>query len=213
MATSTEAPTGRRASDSVAVDTATLLAFFKALADANRLRIVGLLAEKARTVEQLAAVLHLSGGTVSHHLRRLADASLVTARPEGYYRLYSLRADVLHKTAEQLLGRAPLSRLADDADLDAYERKVLEAFTDEEGRFVAFPAQQKKYLVLVQHAARLFDAGRRYSEREVNATLSRLHEDTARLRRDLVGHGFMQREGGGGDYWLASERRRRSAGR
>lgn len=45
---------------------------------------------------------------------------------------------------------------------------------------------------------------RRYSEPEVNAVLERLHQDTARLRRDLVGFGFMEREGGGGDYWLTA---------
>jgi hypothetical protein len=36
-----------------------LLAFFKALADATRLKIVGLLAQEPRTVEQLAALLSL----------------------------------------------------------------------------------------------------------------------------------------------------------
>ncbi|MFN8460530.1 MAG: ArsR family transcriptional regulator [Anaerolineales bacterium] len=36
-----------------------LVTFFKALADANRLKIVGLLAEKPYSVEELAALLNL----------------------------------------------------------------------------------------------------------------------------------------------------------
>lgn len=184
-------------------DVATFLAFFKALADPNRLRIVGLLAHEPHPVERLAAALHLSDGTVSHHLRRLAAAGLVSAKPDGYYRFYALETEALHAMASELLGDEALPRLADDTDLDAYDRKVLAAFTDGTGRITAFPVQQKKYLVLVRHVATAFEQDRRYSEREVNAILGRLNEDTARLRRDLVGYGFMEREGGGGDYWLS----------
>lgn len=186
-------------------ETEALLAFFKALADLNRLRIVGLLAQEPHTVEQLAAALELTDGTVSHHLRRLAQAGLVEARAEGYYRLYSLREDVLRDMAQRLLGGDELPTLADDVDADAFDRKVLGTFTGADGRFTAFPAQEKKYLVLVRYAARSFEPGRRYGEREVNDILGRLHEDTARLRRDLVGYGFMEREGGGGDYWLKQD--------
>ncbi len=50
----------------------TLLAFFKALADKNRLKIVGVLAQKETSVEELAVVLGISPSTVSHHLSKLA---------------------------------------------------------------------------------------------------------------------------------------------
>jgi hypothetical protein len=36
----------------------------------------------------------------------------------------------------------------------------------------------------------------------VNEILGRFNQDTARLRRALVDHGLMAREGGGGAYWL-----------
>jgi hypothetical protein len=35
----------------------------------------------------------------------------------------------------------------------------------------------------------------------VNKILSQFSEDTARLRRNLVEFGFMERQGGGGEYW------------
>lgn len=85
--------------------------------------------------------------------------------------------------------------------MDAYDRKVLETFTDAEGRITAIPSQNKKFLVLLRYVLEAFEKGQRYSEKEVNAILERYHEDTALLRRALVDYGYMQREGGGKAYW------------
>ena len=61
--------------------------------------------------------------------------------------------------------------------------------------------QQKKLLVILRHVLNAFEHGKRYSEKEVNDILSRYNEDYALLRRELVEFGFMQRQGGGGQYW------------
>ena len=185
----------------VAAHTATLVAFFKALADPNRLKIVGLLAQQPYTVEQLAALLGVGSPTASHHLRKLAKVGLVEAKAEGYYSVYSLRVDRLQEQAKLLLGEDGLGELAESVDLSAFDRKVLAAFTDDTGVITAFPAQQKKYLVLLRHVLSAFEPGVRYPEREVNERLRRFSADTARLRRSLVEHGLMAREGGGGAYW------------
>ena len=70
--------------------------------------------------------------------------------------------------------------------MDAYDRKVLETFTDAEGRIKQFPAQRKKFEVLVRHVLKAFEHGVRYTEKQVNEILSRYNEDTAYLRRSLV---------------------------
>jgi len=178
-----------------------LLNFFKALADANRLKIVGLLAQRSYTVEQLAALLTLSVSTTSHHLSRLAKAGLVEARPDGHYYQYSLQTENLERLARRLLKKEDLPRLSEEVDLDAYDRKVLETFTDAEGRITAFPAQEKKFVVLLHHVLKAFEPGQRYSEKQVNEMLSRYNEDIAYLRRSLVEHRLMAREGGGRAYW------------
>jgi DNA-binding transcriptional ArsR family regulator len=67
-----------------------LLAFFKALADANRLRIISILANQPSSVEKLAKQLNLSEATVSHHLNRLAEIDLACAKADSYYSVYSL---------------------------------------------------------------------------------------------------------------------------
>jgi len=178
-----------------------LLSFFKALSDANRLRIVALLSDQDLTVGELAEMLDLSSATVSHHLSKLSDVGLVSARAEGYYNVYQLDLDALHEMAKRILSEETLSSVAADVDVDAYDRKVLETFMSSDGRLLQFPAQQKKEEAVLRYVARAFEPGRRYPEQEVNEILSQFHEDTARLRRNLVVFGFMDREGGGGDYW------------
>jgi len=180
---------------------AELLTFFKALADENRLRIIGLLAQKPYTVENLAETLGLGVSTTSHHLSKLSRAGLVAARAEGHYYLYSFQADALKRMAQRLLHEEGLPKLSEQDGQDAFERKVLATFTDTEGRITAFPHQEKKYLVLLRYVAGAFEPDVQYTEKQVNEVLSRYNEDTALLRRNLVDYGFMGRQGGGGSYW------------
>lgn len=63
---------------------------FAALGDANRRAIVELLAGGERSVQELADALPISRPAVSRHLRLLKSAGLVTDRPEGVRRIYSL---------------------------------------------------------------------------------------------------------------------------
>jgi hypothetical protein len=188
--------------ESASVQGDELLGFFRAMADPSRLKIVGLLAQQAYAVEQLSALLGLGESTVSHHLSRLSDAGLVSARPEGHYSMYSLHQEALAAMARRLLKTDQLPALARGVDRASFDRKVLASFTGPDGRFTAFPTQEKKFLVLLRHVLREFRPGVRYSEKTVNEMLSHFSDDTARLRRSLVEYGFMDREGGGRDYWV-----------
>ncbi len=177
-----------------------LLVFFKALADANRLKIVGVLSQKGFTVEQLAAMLELRPSTVSHHLSRLARAGLVSARAEGYYSVYELETDAFEYMARRLQSREQLPAVAAGIDLDAFDRKVVADFSLPDGRLKTIPAQRMKLIAILRHIVTDFRFGSRYGEKRVNEILARHHEDTATLRRELVGAGMMQREAG--EYWL-----------
>ncbi|MFH7023893.1 MAG: ArsR/SmtB family transcription factor [Heteroscytonema crispum UTEX LB 1556] len=71
--------------------------FFSFLGDANRLRILSLLANKELCVGDLAAVLDMSESAVSHQLRNLRAMRLVSYRKQGrnvFYRLHD--SHVLH---------------------------------------------------------------------------------------------------------------------
>ena len=178
-----------------------LLAFFKVLSDANRLKIIALLSQEPLSVEQLAEMLGLNSSTVSHHLSKLSKVGLVSARAEGYYNMYQLELSALNDMAQRLLSKDMLPAVAADVDMDAYDRKVLNTYLSPEGRLLSFPVQLKKEQAILRYIVRVFEPDRRYSEKQVNEILSRFSEDTPRLRRNLVGLGLMEREGGGGDYW------------
>lgn len=184
------------------MDNPDLLTFFKALADANRLKIVGLLSQEALSVEQLAAMLRLRPSTVSHHLSRLAAAGLVSARAEGYYSVYSLEVRALENMARRLLSTEELPKAAAGVDLGAYARKVIQDYSLPDGRLKTIPAQRKKLLAILEHIAQSFEPGRRYTEPQVNEILRGFHADTATLRRELVGAGLVARQAG--EYWKSA---------
>ena len=183
-----------------------LVEFFKVLGEPNRLRIVGLLGQRAYTVEQLAVTLGVGASTVSHHLARLARAGLVAARSESYYNLYSLQTNALSGMAKELLAQAQPARPAHEQGLSDFDRKVLATFTTSDGRIKAFPMQERKFRVLLRHVLPSFSHGVRYTEKRVNEILSKYNDDTARLRRWLVDFGYMAREGGGGKYWRVDDK-------
>ena len=176
-----------------------LLTFFKALADGSRLKIVGLLARQPYSVEQLAALLEVRPSTISHHLKLLAEAGLVSAHSESYYNIYRLEQGALDDMAQRLLSRATLPAEAAEVDMDAYKHKVVADYSLPDGRLKTIPAQRKKLEAILQHVAQVFEPGERYSEKQVNEMLGRFHEDTATLRRELVGYGLVKREAG--VYW------------
>jgi biotin operon repressor len=181
-----------------------LVTFFKALADANRLKIVGLLAQRSYSGEELAALLDLKPSTVSHHLSKLAEVGLVSARAEGYYSVYQLEEAALQKT-RLLFSHDDLVSVASGVDADGYDRKVIGDFTHPDGSLKEIPAQRKKLEAILRYVVKAFEPDVRYSEKQVNEILSRYHADTASLRRELVASKLMEREGGGGEYWRTGE--------
>lgn len=176
-----------------------LLMFFKALADSNRLKIIGLLSQQPYSVEQLAAMLNLRPPTVSHHLKLLSEAGLVSARAESYYNVYQLEPGVLEQIARHLVASEKLPSMAAEVDLEAYDRMVLHNVLLPDGRLKVIPAQRKKREVVLKHILKAFEPGTRYSEKQVNEVLSRYHDDTATLRREMIGYKFMKRSEG--EYW------------
>jgi predicted transcriptional regulator len=178
-----------------------LLKFFKALADENRLKIVGILANQSHTVEEIADMLTISVSTVSHHLARLSKAGLVSARAEGHYYRYSLQTEVLHQMSQRLLNTDALPKVNSENQPQTFDEKVLAAFMDENGRFRALPVQEKKFAVLIRHVIKAFEPDVRYTEKQVNEILSRFSNDTAALRRGMVEYNLMGRERDGSQYW------------
>jgi hypothetical protein len=184
-------------------DLATLLAFFKAMANESRLRIVGLLAERERSVQELAELLGLKEPTVSHHLAALKALGLVTARAEGVTRWHALRLETLTELNRGLLDPKGGVTLTPEVGAASWDDKVLATFVDAAGALTAIPASRRKRWIVLKWLTCQFDEGRRYREAEVNEILQRRHWDCATLRRELIGYGLMAREAG--VYWRCPE--------
>jgi hypothetical protein len=105
--------------------------------------------------------------------------------------------------AQRLLAREELPKLADEVDRTAYDRKVMAAFVRSDGTIKSFPAQEKKFQVLLRYVRDAFEPNQRYTEKQVNNRLAKYSDDTAALRRGLIEYKLMAREAaaGGSTYW------------
>lgn len=170
-----------------------LLEFFKAMAHDSRLRIVGLLAGREHSVQELARALDLKEPTVSHHLAVLKRQGIVTARAEGTTRWHALDREALARLAQRVLQPAsekvPRPKRARDP-----EAEVLRNFVAADGTLKQIPAARKKRGAVLRWLMRNFTAQRRYAEAEVNALIQKHHWDSATLRRELVGHRMLARK-------------------
>ena len=70
---------------------------FKALCDENRVQIMKLLRSGEKCACKLLEELNISQPTLSHHMKILCDAGIVTGRKEGKWMHYSICCDgVMH---------------------------------------------------------------------------------------------------------------------
>ena len=66
---------------------------FKALCDENRIRIMKLLRTGEKCACKMLEELNISQPTLSHHMKILCDAGIVTGRKEGKWMHYSISAE------------------------------------------------------------------------------------------------------------------------
>jgi hypothetical protein len=178
-----------------------LMRFFKALANENRLKLLGALGSKECGVEELATILNLKAPTISHHLTVLKDLGVVAMRVEGNDHLYRLDSDGLEGMAKRVFASISIEsviELGEGVEFEAWERKVLNTFVRGE-RIREIPAGYKKRLAILKWLVDFFDEGREYAELEVNHIIGQHHPDFSTLRRELIDHKLMQRERG--MYW------------
>jgi DNA-binding transcriptional ArsR family regulator len=95
-----------------------------ALGDRSRRQIFELLAERPRSVTELAAGLPISRPAVSQHLRVLKAAELVRSRPEGTRRIYEVDHEGLRALRAELdvFWSTSLARFKELAEQEVDER-------------------------------------------------------------------------------------------
>jgi hypothetical protein len=169
-------------------------AICRLLATPERLKVVAALALGAGTLAEVAELAGLDRRAAGQVLARLGTGGLVESGRDGGYRL---RTEALAAAGQS--ERVEPAQTGDDfPGADPESAKVLRRFISD-GRLIQLPAPRGKRRVVLEYLAGVFEPGRRYEEREVNAILGAIHPDHATLRRYLVDEGFMDREHG--QYW------------
>ncbi|GEM49935.1 hypothetical protein DC3_55700 [Deinococcus cellulosilyticus NBRC 106333 = KACC 11606] len=146
------------------------------------------LEEKPQTAQELSSLLFNLEQTEGH-LRILQQGHLLENR-EG---VYSLIPDAYHKAREDA------SHPWLEWEKDFYQL-VSQAF-DEKGILRTLPSQNKKLNLLMQKLSLLFEAGRTYTEKEVNGLLMGFTRDFFLIRRSLIDAGVLFRTPSGSAYW------------
>ncbi|MFG1796319.1 metalloregulator ArsR/SmtB family transcription factor [Nocardia sp. NPDC049149] len=99
-----------------------------ALGDGARWRIVELLAERPRSVGELAELTGLRQPQTTKHLQTLSRAGLVTVFPLGQRRVYAVEAAPLHDLERRVRGLIELIEAhADERDVVARYRAAIDA--------------------------------------------------------------------------------------
>ena len=191
-----------------------LLIQLRAVADETRLTMLRLMHGHERNVGELAGLVNLTEPTVSHHLSKLHGAGLLNLRMAGNQRFYRVDPKKLAHF-KRLVANIEIppqeqehvtsdNAWIDALDWDEADKKILRDYT-RDGYLTQIPTKDKKSVVIMRWLATRFQPDVRYTEKQVNAILTEVFADYASLRRMLVDFGFMRRERGGGDYWLAPE--------
>ena len=176
-----------------------MLDFVKAMSDADRLRIIGVLVQRSASVKQIASELDMPFRDAFNHLSYLEFVGAVR-RTEDLYTLYSKAFESLSRgqfsDEREIYIPAP--------NLDENSRRVLQACLNPDGSIKRLPSSIGKpaqFRILLEYLIQAFTPGRTYSEKEVNGIIRRFNEDTAGLRRDLVDAGLLDRARDGSRYW------------
>ena len=173
-----------------------ILSFVKAMASAERLRIIGVLVRGRATQSEIAEQLHVPVRDIYDNLSFLVKVGVVH-ETDGVYDLDEKAIETLARG--QFEGKRPSYEVKEEKPEDA--RKVLKNYLNADGSLKQIPPRGNKLLVILNFIVDAFAFDANYTEKEVNTILRRFHTDTASLRRYLVDEGLMARERDGTRYW------------
>lgn len=177
-------------------DSHDLFDFVKAMADVDRLRIIGVLAKQRANQSEIAGHLNMPLRDVVDHLGFLEHVGVINLK-EDFYELNTKKVEGLARS--QLRKEEP--EYVPAPDLDEKSRKVLVSCLEPDGTIKRLPSQPAQLRVILNYLVQAFAPGVDYTEKEVNTIIRRFHVDVSGLRRDLVDAGLMDRERDGSRYW------------
>lgn len=140
-----------------------MLEIFKALSDPCRIRLVAILLRGEFTVQELTAIISTGQSRISHHLKTLTEAGILSVKRQGtwnYYRVaasshfFSLIREPLEQELERLPGRAADMRAV--AAVLEERRRRSQTFFDSHAR--QWDELSRSLLPLPEYRDRLLEA-------------------------------------------------------
>jgi len=101
-----------------------------------------------------------------------------------------------HPTATQIDERFAITQKENE--------EIVSRYFDADGKLLikAFPAKEKRKIIILQKIVQDFEKGCQYTEKEVNKALQAYYDDYVTIRRYLIQYGFMDRDKEGKAYWV-----------
>ena len=189
-----------------------ILPLVKALTNAERLKVIGLLCQRPASLKEVADELHLPTREALNHLAFLEHVAVIRKLPasEGQEARYEIDSASLEQIAKSQLSSEPRERYG--LDLDKKSQQVLRTYLNADGTIRELPIRQPdKLRVLLNYLVESFTPGVDYTEKEVNLIIRRFNVDVAGLRRDLIDAGLLARERDGSRYWRPVEKDQESS--
>jgi biotin operon repressor len=175
-----------------------LVAFYKTMGDPTRVRIVSLLAKGPLHGQAIAGKLGLTPPTITHHLKKLRDISVVTEKRDKNTIYFYLNQKMIKQQAKALtlLLEERGDEMENMVEASLEKQKILANFISKDGRLKSIPAQRKKRLYVFEHIVSGLKKGKKYQEKEINEYIKQFHEDYATIRREFIMNHYMYRENG-----------------
>jgi len=165
----------------------TLLNLGKLLLDIDRLKILGLLAQRPCTTETLTT--ELAVDRVQLHLQKLQKSGLVHRQQEQATALYQLDNKQIFKLKKLLFARE------EETQAQSAEEKDLAKFI-KQGQLVQLPVRPAQLRLVLAWLAEQVEPGVLYTEKQVNDLLQGHAIDHVTLRRLLIDHRLLVRQAG-----------------
>jgi hypothetical protein len=171
--------------------------FVKTLSQPDRLRVIGVLAQKTATTKEIAEILDLPVRQIFQNLAMLEHSGIVHKQNQ----VWSLDPKNIENISRQQFENLPSEKYTSATEVADKTRKILASYLNPDGSIKQIPSDATKLRVILDYLLQNFSQGTIYTEKEVNQIIRHYHTDTAGLRRDLIDRGMLQRKSDGSQYW------------
>ena len=168
------------------IQTESLMQFFKAVGQPERVKILGLLANRPYSVADLSELLGLRETAVIHHLNKLKKARLVRENSVAYTYTYQVDNETLARLNGIILEDAPALTFAE---------RVRQKYVPDGRTLTEVPLDPAERLVILEWLAEDFEVGRQYSLAEVNEIIAQHYRKQERLRWLLLSERLLKHVG------------------